>query len=98
MKAVVLHEYGGPEKLRFEDNVPEPQMSGGTVLIATAAASVNPIDWKVRSGMRQKDAPLSFPAILGRDVSGVVRAVGADVLQELGIGLLRLKDDVSSAA
>ena len=79
MKAVVLHEYGGPEKLKFEDNVPEPQISGGTVLIATAAASVNPIDWKVRSGMRQKDVPLSFPAILGRDVSGVVREVGANV-------------------
>src|ERR1700683_687861 len=79
MKAVVLHEYGGPEKLRFEDNVPEPQMSGGTVLIATAATSVNPIDWKLRSGVRHKDAPLSFPAILGRDVSGVVRAVGANV-------------------
>jgi NADPH:quinone reductase-like Zn-dependent oxidoreductase len=79
MKAVVLHEYGGPEKLKFEDNVPEPQISGGTVLIAAAAASVNPIDWKLRSGARQKDAPLSFPAILGRDVSGVVRAVGANV-------------------
>ena len=79
MKAMVLHEYGGPEKLKFEDNVPEPQMSGDTVLIATTAASVNPIDWKVRSGMRQKDFPLSFPAILGRDVSGVVRAVGANV-------------------
>ena len=79
MKAVVLHEYGGPEKLRFEDNVPSPQVSGGTVLIATAAASVNPVDWKLRSGARQKDFPLSFPAILGRDVSGVVRAVGANV-------------------
>src|SRR6202042_448513 len=79
MKAVVLHEYGGPEKLKFEDNVPEPQVSGGTVLIAAAAASVNPIDWKVRSGARQKDVPLSFPAILGRDVSGVVRAVGPNV-------------------
>jgi len=79
MKAVVLHEYGGPEKLRFEDNVPEPQISGDTVLIEAAAASVNPIDWKLRSGMRQKDVPLSFPAILGRDVSGVVRALGANV-------------------
>jgi len=79
MRAVVLREYGGPEKLKFEDNVPEPQMSGGTVLIATAAASVNPIDWKARSGARKKDFPLSFPAILGRDVSGVVRAVGANV-------------------
>lgn len=79
MKAVVLHEYGGPEKLRFEDNVPEPQMSGNTVLIESAAASVNPIDWKLRSGMRQKDFPLTFPAILGRDVSGVIRAVGSNV-------------------
>src|SRR5271156_2044546 len=79
MKAVVLHEYGGPEQLKFEDGVPEPQISGDTVLIEAAAASVNPIDWKVRSGARQKDFPLSFPAILGRDVSGIVRAVGANV-------------------
>src|SRR6185437_9660813 len=79
MRAVVLHEYGGPEKLKFEDNVPEPQVSGNTVLIAAAATSVNPIDWKMRSGARRKDAPLSFPAILGRDVSGVVRAVGPNV-------------------
>jgi NADPH:quinone reductase-like Zn-dependent oxidoreductase len=79
MKAVVLHEYGGPEKLNFENNFPDPQVSGDTVLIAAAATSVNPIDWKVRSGARQKDFPLSFPAILGRDVSGIVRAVGANV-------------------
>src|ERR1700688_3169884 len=79
MKAVVLHEYGGPEKLRFEDTVPEPQISGSTVLIAAAAASVNPIDWKLRSGMMQKNYPLSLPAILGRDVSGIVQAVGANV-------------------
>src|SRR6202522_3079882 len=79
MRAVVLHKYGGPEKLKFEENVPEPQVCGSTVLIAAAAASVNPIDWKVRSGGRQKDVPLSFPAILGRDVSGVVRAVGPNV-------------------
>ncbi len=79
MKAVVLEAYGGPEKLKFEDNVADPQISGNTVLIAAAAASVNPIDWKMRSGMRKKDFPLSFPAILGRDVSGVVRAVGSEV-------------------
>lgn len=79
MKAVVLHEYGGPEKLTFEENFPDPQVSGDTVLIATAAASVNPIDWKVRSGARQKDFPLTFPAILGMDVSGVVQAIGTEV-------------------
>jgi len=79
MKAVVLHEYGGPENLKFEDNVAEPQVSGNTVLISTVAASVNPIDWKLRSGAMQKMRPLTFPAILGRDVSGIVRAVGANV-------------------
>jgi NADPH:quinone reductase-like Zn-dependent oxidoreductase len=79
MKAVVLHEYGGPEKLKLEDHVADPQVSGDIVLVAVAAASVNPIDWKVRSGARQKDFPLSFPAILGRDVSGIVHAIGANV-------------------
>src|SRR5580704_19257978 len=79
LRAVVLHEYAGPEKLKFEDTVSEPQISGSTVLIAAAAASVNPIDWKLRSGMVQKNYPLSLPAILGRDVSGIVRAVGANV-------------------
>jgi len=79
MKAVVLHEYGGPDKLKFEDDVPDPLIGGNTVLIAAAAASVNPIDWKLRSGSAQQRFPLSFPAILGRDVSGVVRQVGAYV-------------------
>ncbi len=44
-----------------------------------SATSVNPIDWKLRSGARQKDFPLKLPAILGRDVSGVVRAVGRNI-------------------
>jgi NADPH:quinone reductase-like Zn-dependent oxidoreductase len=79
MKAVVLHEYGGPDNLKFENDVPDPEIRENTVLIAASAASVNPIDWKVRSGARQKDFPLSFPAILGRDVSGIVRAVGTKV-------------------
>src|ERR1700683_3830122 len=79
MKAVRIYEYGGPEKLMFEDNVPEPQIQSDSVLIETAADSVNPIDWKIRSGARQKDFPLALPAILGRDVSGVVRAVGSGV-------------------
>ncbi len=79
MKAVVLNEYGGPENLKFEEDVPDPLTGGNTVLIAATAASVNPIDWKLRSGMLQKNVPLVFPAILGRDVSGIVRQVGANV-------------------
>lgn len=79
MKAVLLYEYGGPENLKFEDTVPEPTLNGDWVLIESAGASVNPIDWKIRSGGRQKDFPLQLPAILGRDVSGVVRAVGTNI-------------------
>jgi NADPH:quinone reductase-like Zn-dependent oxidoreductase len=79
MKAVRLYEYGGPENLKFEDGVAEPALGADWVLIDSAAASVNPIDWKIRSGARQKDFPLTLPAILGKDVSGVVRAVGGNI-------------------
>ncbi len=79
MKAVRLYEYGGPENLKYEDDVPEPVLGDERVLIQAAAASVNPIDWKIRSGARQKDFPLKLPAILGKDVSGIVRAVGRNV-------------------
>jgi NADPH:quinone reductase-like Zn-dependent oxidoreductase len=79
VRAVLLHEYGGPENLKYEDKVPEPTIGADFVLVATSATSVNPIDWKIRSGARQKDFPLKLPAILGRDVSGVVRAVGTNI-------------------
>src|ERR1700685_2938324 len=79
MKAVRIHEFGGPETLRYELDVPEPSISADTVLVQTIATSVNPIDWKIRSGARQKDFPLTLPAILGRDVSGIVRAVGSNI-------------------
>ena len=49
MKAVVLHEYGGPDKLKYED-VPDPVAGEGQVLVRVAASSVNPIDYKMRSG------------------------------------------------
>jgi NADPH:quinone reductase-like Zn-dependent oxidoreductase len=79
MKAVLLYEYGGPENLKYEDDVPEPALNEDSVLVETSATSVNPIDWKIRSGARRKDFPLKLPAILGRDVSGMVRAVGRNI-------------------
>ena len=66
MKAVRLYEYGGPENLRYEDDVPEPALSDDSVLVEAAATSVNPIDWKIRSGARQKDFPRNLPTILDR--------------------------------
>ena len=79
MKAVRLYEYGGPQNLRYEEDAPEPILDADSVLIETAATSVNPVDWKIRSGARQKDFPLQLPAILGMDVSGVVREVGRNI-------------------
>lgn len=78
MKAVVLHEYGGPDKLKYED-VPDPVAGEGEVLVRLAATSVNPIDYKMRSGAAKEHYPLEFPAILGRDIVGIVRAVGPGV-------------------
>jgi NADPH:quinone reductase-like Zn-dependent oxidoreductase len=78
MKAVVLHEYGGPDKLRYED-VPDPVAGDGEVLVRVAASSVNPIDFKLRSGAMKAFWPLELPTILGRDVSGIVREVGKGV-------------------
>jgi NADPH:quinone reductase-like Zn-dependent oxidoreductase len=78
MKAVVLHEFGGPSKLKYED-FPDPEMGPGEVLIRVAATSVNPIDYKMRSGAAQAIFPVQFPAVLGVDISGTVRAVGEGV-------------------
>ncbi len=78
MNAVVLQEYGGPDKLKYE-HVPDPKAGPGEVLVRTAATSVNPIDWKMRSGEVKDRFPVEFPGILGRDLSGIVLALGEGV-------------------
>ncbi|CAN5570627.1 NADP-dependent oxidoreductase [soil metagenome] len=78
MKAAVLHEYGPPKNLKYED-APTPVPAEGEVLVRVAAASINPIDYKMRSGEAKERFPVEFPAILGRDLSGIVREVGANV-------------------
>jgi NADPH:quinone reductase-like Zn-dependent oxidoreductase len=78
MKAIVLHEYGGPEKLKYED-VPDPVPKEGEVLVRLAATSVNPVDFKMRSGEAAARFPIQFPGILGRDIAGVVRSLGQGV-------------------
>src|SRR5580704_11668357 len=78
MKAVVLHEYGGPDKLKYKE-VADPVPGAGQVLVRVAASSVNPIDFKLRSGAMKAFWPLELPIILGRDIAGIVRAVGDGV-------------------
>ena len=78
MKAIVVHQYGGPEVLKFED-YPDPVPGPGEVLIRVAAASVNPIDYKRRAGLTKDFYPLQFPGLIGVDMSGTVVEVGSGV-------------------
>ncbi len=78
MKATRIHAYGGPEVLIYE-NAPMPVAGRGEVLVRIHAAGVNPVDWKIRAGYLKDFMPISFPAILGMDLSGVVEAVGEGV-------------------
>jgi len=78
MKAVRIHQYGGPEVLSLED-VQRPTPGPDELLIKVRAASVNPADWKIRQGYLQQFFPLSLPATLGGDFSGTVEATGSGV-------------------
>jgi NADPH:quinone reductase-like Zn-dependent oxidoreductase len=78
MKAVVIRAYGGPEELKFEER-PDAIAEPGDVLVRVAATSVNPFDIKLRSGKMNEFFPLTFPAILGVDVAGIVETVGPGV-------------------
>jgi len=87
MKAVRIHEYGGPEVLVYEE-VPRPQPGTGELLVRVHAAGVNPVDWKVREGHLKQMLRYTMPLIPGWDFSGVVEAAGA------GTARLRLGDEV----
>ena len=87
MKAIRIHQYGGPEQLRYED-APPPQATAGQVLVRVLAASVNPFDYKLASGAYQKMIPLALPYIPGGDFSGLVEDVAS------GAGRLKRGDAV----
>ena len=84
MNAIRLHEFGGPEVLRYE-TVPIPEPGPGEVLVRVHAVGVNPPDWYLRDGYEHQHLPadlmpsIPLPAIPGSDVSGVVEAVAPDV-------------------
>lgn len=80
MKAVVLREYGDVDQLDYTDT-PDPIPTDTEVLVKVAGTSLNPSDWKLRSGLFKDFMPLQFPAILGSDASGEIVAVGAKVTQ-----------------
>jgi NADPH:quinone reductase-like Zn-dependent oxidoreductase len=78
MKAIVVHQYGGPEVLKFED-YPDPVPGPGEVLVRIAAASVNPIDYKRRAGLTKDFYPMKFPGLIGVDLAGTVVKIGPGV-------------------
>jgi NADPH:quinone reductase-like Zn-dependent oxidoreductase len=78
MKAVVVHQYGGPEVLKFEE-YPDPVAGPGEVLVRVAATSVNPIDYKRRAGLTKDFYPMKFPGLIGVDVAGTVVKIGPGV-------------------
>lgn len=78
MRALQFAEYGGPEVLRWAD-APVPSAGPGQIRIAVRAASVNPADWKMLTGVMSGGQPLTGPGYLGSDAAGVVDEVGEGV-------------------
>ncbi|WP_185842475.1 NADP-dependent oxidoreductase [Streptomyces sp. WAC 06725] len=88
MRAIQLHEHGGPEVLRY-DEVPVPEPGPGEVLVRVHAVGINPPDWYLRDGLSnippETRPKFELPVIPGTDVSGVVEAVAADV-EDFSVG------------
>lgn len=72
-KAMRLHGYGDREAdtIRIDD-LPFPVLRPGQVLVDVAAASTNPLDWKIRDGLMRDSMPLELPAVLGLELSGQI--------------------------
>jgi len=77
MKAMVVHKFGGPEVMKYED-AQRPEPKDDEILVRVMAAAVNPVDSYVRQGMFAKRGMDNRPAIIGYDISGVVEKTGAN--------------------
>lgn len=76
MKAIAIDGYGPAGDLKLRD-LPDPKPDDGEILLRVRAASVNPLDWKIRQGQLRLLIPLRFPYVLGSDVAGEVISAGA---------------------
>lgn len=85
IRAARIHAFGGSQQLRIEE-VDAPVPAPGEVLVRVAAAGTNPLDYKLRDGTSGKAGNLRLPAVLGREMTGVVLEAAADVdLDALGM-------------
>ncbi len=82
MKSVQINRYGSSEAIEIHQNTPSPKLSPGKVLVDIKAASVNPVDWKIREGYMKQMIPLQFPSTLGMDFSGIIKQVGEGASSE----------------
>src|SRR5204862_6015075 len=78
MKAMVAHQYGGPEVLKYED-VPPPEPKENEILVRVIASGVNPADPLVLNGKYAKEFGTRLPLVLGYDMAGVAVKTGAKV-------------------
>jgi NADPH:quinone reductase-like Zn-dependent oxidoreductase len=78
MKAIRIHNYGGPEVLVYE-HAPRPTPGAGEVMVKVYATSLNPVDRGTRAGYLQGFIAFPLPVVPGLDLAGVVEAVGDDV-------------------
>src|SRR3954470_5568742 len=76
MKAIRVHEFGGPAVLKLED-VPDPKPGAGDIVVRVRAAGVNPVDAYIHSGTYARKPPLPYTP--GQDGAGEVQPVGSDV-------------------
>jgi NADPH:quinone reductase-like Zn-dependent oxidoreductase len=83
MKAVRLHRFGGPEALSLDD-IERPNPDAGEALVRVHAASVNPVDFKIRQGHFPVVKAEDLPVVLGRDIAGVVELCGPGVICKAG--------------
>lgn len=92
MKSIVLAAYGNVDQLELRDS-PQPPLGPNSIDVRMAGASINPIDWKLRSGALAEQMPLKLPTVLGKDASGVVAAVAPGVTGfEVGMRVMGLID------
>lgn len=78
MKAAIIEQYGGPEVIRIAE-IPKPVPGPDEVLIKIFAASINPVDWKIRKGNLKMMLSKKFPKILGIEFSGIIEETGENV-------------------
>lgn len=94
MKAIVIHSFGGPDVLNYE-NIPVPDPKPNELLIQVHAVGVNPVDWKIREGYLGQ---IPLPSILGSDFSGVVEAIGSEITNfRVGDSVLGIVSDDSGS-